>query len=462
MGSNQDDVITQQPGAGEDGVGSSNVNLDRLPDLMGQFPVLNAYTHITFGFELPLDVDRDAITSALQTGLDRLIELIPWLGWQIGLESGVRTTVPWPEDTPRVLLHVKNCDDIVVPMAQLLAAGIPINKLDAKVLAPWPALPQPHGLTGPVPVITLQANFVRGGLILNFSSHHTVMDGTANLQVPKLFAAILNGDTIPEADLQQANRDRRGLIELIPRSEPMKDYSHLRGPPGYRFTLPASAPIWCHFNMPMASLSKLTKSARDPSRPVNEDDVLIAFFWQRLCAARIARGIARDTVSKISRAIDARVALGIPPTYLGAQVHMAITRLPMGQVASLTLLQVAQVLRRALADANTPWAIRSLVTFIAREPDRSRLLYNGPHDGNTDVGATSSLNMAHARPPHWGPVLGPSRFFSRSNGAPIPGSFTVYSPDGAGFVRMCICLPVDDLEALKKDALWKQHTKFVG
>jgi hypothetical protein len=38
----------------------SNINLDDLPDLTGQFPVLNAYTQIIFGFELPLDCDRNA------------------------------------------------------------------------------------------------------------------------------------------------------------------------------------------------------------------------------------------------------------------------------------------------------------------------------------------------------------------------------------------------------------------
>ncbi|KAK3297392.1 uncharacterized protein B0H64DRAFT_357324 [Chaetomium fimeti] len=458
MDSKQDGPMTQQPGGIEDGEGS---NLNDLPDLMGQFPVLNAYTHIAFGFELPSDVDRNAVVSALHTGLDRLIEQIPWLGYQMGRKSGVLTTVPWPEDVPRVLLHVKHCDDTVLPMEQLLATGVPISKLDGKVLTPWPALPHPHGITGPVPVITLQANFVRGGLILNFSSHHTVMDGTANFQVPKMLAAVLSGDTIPEAELQQANRDRRGLIELIPRSEPLKDYSHLRRPPGYQFALPASPPIWCNFKMPVASLSKLTKSARDPSRPVTDDDVLIAFFWQRLCAARLARGVAPDTVSKISRAIDARMALGIPAAYLGAQVHMAITRLPMGQVASLTLLQTAQVLRRELAQANTAWAIRSLATFVAREPDRSLLLYNGTHNGNTDVGATSSLNTSQVRPPNWGPLLGQCRFFRRSMGPPIPGSFSVYSPDG-GVILMCTCLPADDLEALKKDAPWKQYTRCVG
>lgn len=458
MDSQRDGPTTQQPGGVEDVEGSG---LDDLPDLMGQFPILNAYTHIAFGFELPYNVDRDAVVSALQTGLDRLIELIPWLGYQMGRKSGVLTTIPWPEDVPRVLLHVKNCDDVVLPMGQLLAAGVPISKLDGKVLSPWPGLPQPHGITGPVPVITLQANFVSGGVIVNFSSHHTVMDGTSNFQVPKLLAAVLSGEAIPEAELQQANRDRSRLIELIPRNEPMKDYSHLRRPPGYQFSLPASPPIWCNFKMPVASLAKLAKSARDPSRPVTEDDVLIAFFWQRLCAVRLARGIPPDTVSKISRAIDARRALGIPPTYLGAQVHMAITRLPLGQVASLTLLQAAQVLRREMAQANTPWAIRSLATFVAREPDRSVLLYNGTHDGNTDVGATSSLGTSQVRPPHWGLLLGECRFFRRSNGPPIPGSFSVYSPE-RGAILMCTCLPADDLEALKKDALWKQHTRCVG
>jgi trichothecene 3-O-acetyltransferase len=455
MGSRQDESTTQQPGGVEDG----DENL--YPDLMGQFPILDAYTQLCFGFELPLDVDRDSVVSALQTGLDRLIKQIAWLGWQMGQKSGVRTAVPWPEDVARELLHVKYCDDTILPMAQLLAAGVPIGKLDGKVLTPWPALPQPHGLTGPVPVITLQANFVQGGLILNLSSHHTMMDGTANFQVLKLLATVLGGDEIPAADLQQANRDRTHLIDLIPRSEPLKDHSHLRRPPGYQFVFPASPPTWCYFKMPVTSLSKLAKTAHDPSRPVTEDDVLHAFYWQRLCAVRLARGISADMVSKISRAIDGRMALGIPASYMGAHVYTAITRLPLGQVASLTLPQTAQVLRREFSQANTAWAIRSFATFIAREPDRSVLMYNGTHNGNTDVGATSSLNTNQTLPPSWGPLLGPCRFFRRSIGAPIPGAFVVQSAEG-GAIPIAVCLPQDDLEALKKDSLWGQYTRCIG
>lgn len=433
----------------------------RYPDLMGQFPILDAYTHLCFGFELPLDVDRDAVVSSLQTSLDKLVDQIPWLGWQMGHTSGVRTAVPWPQDVPRELLRVKYCDDAIPPMEELLAAGVPISKLDGKVLTPWPALPMPHGLTGPVPVITLQANFIQGGLILNLSSHHTMMDGTANFHVLKLLATVLNGDEIPLADLEQANRDRSGLIELIPRNESLKDHSHLRRPPGYQFVFPKTPPTWCYFKMPVTSLAKLAKTAQEPSRPVTEDDVLHAFYWQRLCAVRLARGMPSDTVSKISRAIDGRMALGIPSSYMGAHVYTAITRLPLNQVTSLTLVQTAQVLRREFSQANTAWALRSFATFIAREPDRSVLMYNGTHDGNTDVGATSSLNTNQTLAPSWGPLLGPCRFFRRSLTAPIPGAFTVQSTEG-GAIPILVCLPKEDLDALKKDSLWRQYTRCIG
>ncbi|KAH8693301.1 hypothetical protein BGW36DRAFT_302335 [Talaromyces proteolyticus] len=455
MSSRQDELKAQQPGEVE------NVDESLYPDLMGQFPILDAYTQLCFGFELPLDVDRDAVVSALRTGFNRLIEHIPWLGWQIGQRSGVRTAIPWPEDVARDLLYVKYCDETTQPMADLLGAGIPIGKLDGKELTPWPALPQPHGIVGPVPVLALQANFIKGGLILNLSSHHTMMDGTANFQVLKLLATVLAGDEIPAAELEQANRDRRGLIDLIPRSEALKDHSYLRRPPGYQFVFPASPPTWCYFKMPLTSLSKLAKTAQDPSRPVTEDDILHAFYWQRLCAVRLARGLPFDTVSKISRAIDGRMALGIPASYMGAQVYTAITRLPIGQVASLTLQQTAQVLRREFSQANTAWAIRSLATIIAREPDRSMLMYNGTHNGNTDIGATSSLNTNQTLPPSWGHLLGPCRFFRRSISAPIPGAFVVQSAEG-GAIPILVCLPQDDLQALKKDSQWRQYTRCIG
>jgi hypothetical protein len=102
--------------------------------------------------------------------------------------------------------------------------------------------------------------------------------------------------------------------------------------------------------------------------------VLCAFYWQGISAVRLARGIPPDTVSRFSRTIDGRTAVGVPFSYMGHLVYHAATRFPLGQVVSAPLSTVSQALRRELNAANTAWAVRSYATFLAREPDKSSLL----------------------------------------------------------------------------------------
>jgi hypothetical protein len=436
---------------------------------MGQFPVLNSYSMLAYGFELPLDVDREAVTSSLQASFEKLVEQIPWLGWQVGTsESGMRTVLPWPRDIPKERLRVKICDDSIVPMDQLLAEKVPISRLDGKELCPWPALPQPHGITGPAPVIAFQASFVRGGLILNLIAHHTVMDGTADFQALQLFVTLLKGGEISTADLEQANRDRNRVVPLIPHGETVKDHSHLRPPPGWKFAMPTSWPTWCYFLMPVDSLAEIVKTVRgaDTDSSIGErissDDILSAFYWKRMCAVRLSRGIPKDTESKISRAINARTPLGIPSSYMGAQIYPAITRLPMDRVTELPVHQLARILRRQLLEAATPWAVRSFATFIARESpeDRAKLLYTGTHNANTDVGATNVSRLVTPKGP-WGPLLGPCRFYRRPNTGPIPGAFRLQEPEDGAY-PIAVCLPEEDLKALKEDEEWIRYTTYIG
>jgi hypothetical protein len=123
---------------------------------------------------------------------------------------------------------------------------------------------------------------------------------------------------------------------------------------------------------------------------VSENDIFSAFAWQRLCAVRVANGQRPERSSKLGRAIDGRMALGVPLTYMGHMVCHALVRLPLGQGAKLPLPQIAQVLRRELNQANTPWSIRRFATFMAREPDTSSLLYGGTHDARADLMVTAA------------------------------------------------------------------------
>ncbi|KAI0477622.1 hypothetical protein GGR56DRAFT_692317 [Xylariaceae sp. FL0804] len=441
-------------------------------DILGQFAILNAYTQWAFGFELPRDIDRDAVILDLRTTFERLVEQIPWLGWQVATtQSGQRTVIPWPKDTPRESgVRVSICDDLMPPMDQLLAEKVPMKTLDGTILCPWPAIPLPHGITGPLPVLALQANFMRGGLVLTLNTNHAIFDGQANIHFLQLFATLLNGREIAAADLEEANRDRNRIVPLIPQGEPVKDFSYLRLPAdgSYSFPRPRSHAT-AYFLMAADSLSELVETVRreaaglpDAGTRISTDDILCAFYWKRLCAIRLARDAPRDDESNMARVINGRTPLGISPSFMGNLVTQANVRLPLGRVEELTLPELALRLRRELREAATPWALSSFATFIAREPlrDRRRLTMSGPLNPDNDVMANNVSRLARPSGP-WGPRLGPCRFCRRPDGPPLPGMFRVQEPEDGAY-PLLLCLAEEEMEALKADELWCRYATFIG
>ena len=478
----QEDRVDQQPKVQAE-VKDDSLDEDLYQHSVSQFPFLNGYTDLLYGFQTKADIPRDTVVTALRDAFRTITDQIPLLAGQVvhvpgeAGSSGVYEPAPWPTDAPpNEILRVKECDDLVPPMTQIMRASAPITMLPGKILTPWPSLPLPHGLEPPLPVIAAQANFIRGGLLLNMSMHHIAIDGAGLVQVMRLLSTVLSGHEIPPAELEQANRDRRMVVPLIPRGEPVKDHSHLRKPPGYTPPLPKAPAKWCYFKVPLAGLPALRKAAAaaaaasapgsgGPMLPVSDNDILCAFCWQRISVARLARGLSADTMVKLTRAIDGRSALGIPSSYLGHMIHHSIARLPLGRVASSPLSTVTQTLRRELKAANTPWAFRSYATFVAREPDKSQLVYGGLRDVNLDLGATSIVSSAgdeaaSAMPDTFGP-LGRACFVRRPEVSPIVGTIFITPAEG-GALPLALCLPDVDLDALKKDGEWKRYTRYVG
>ncbi|RDW58818.1 hypothetical protein BP6252_13294 [Coleophoma cylindrospora] len=443
-------------------------------DVVSQFPFLNGYSHMAFIFQPEADISREAITAAVHDGVEKLTHQIPWLAGQIvhtagpAGSSGLYTLAPWPSPTPKHdIVRTKDCDDLMPPMAQILRAGAPISMLDATALTPFPSLPVPHGLKPPVPVMVFQINFVGGGIIINLSTHHMAVDGTGIVQIMRHLATVLQGHQISESDVEQANRDRRRVVPLIPRGEPVKDHSYLRAPPGHVTAPPSSPPKWCYFKLPVSALPALEKLASSPQQ-LSENDILSAFCWQRITAVRLARGFSPDTMTKMTRTIDGRAAVGVPITYMGHLTYFSVSQLPMSQVASLPLSTIAQTLRRDLSAANTTWAIRSYATFLAREPDKSRLVYAGLRNLDTDLGTTAFIASQSTRqedssamPHDFGPVLGRLKYSRRPNTTPLPGGITICPVEG-GAIPLLLCMPEADLEGLAKDPQWKRFVRHVG
>lgn len=442
---------------------------DLAQDSVSQFPLLNGYTHAIYGFQFKDDFTRDAAINALRTALSTLTEKVPWFGYQMsqipGGPPGVFEPTPWSSDYPtNEILRIKDCGDLLAPISQIIRAYAPISMLDGATLTPWPSIPVPHGIQGPVPVMALQANFVRGGMLLNFSLHHMAVDATGILQVGRLLSLALSGKECPQAELEQANRDRRQVVPLIAQGEPLKDQAHLRRPVGWTPNPVVSPPKWCYFKVTFANLRALRQQGTAEGGMVSDNDILCAFVWQRLSVLRVARGVPPQTIVKFTRAVDGRTALGVPSSYMGHMIHHSIARLSLEEVANLSLPKVAQALRRELNAVNNAWTFRSYATFVAREPDKSRLAFGGLRDVNLDLGATSAqggaMDETRGEEDSFG-RFGVCRFIRRPHVAPIPGTITITPAEG-GALPVVVCLPEIDLEALKKDGEWKRYMKYVG
>ncbi|RMZ74828.1 hypothetical protein DV737_g5695, partial [Chaetothyriales sp. CBS 132003] len=463
--------------------GSGNVQRDDedelYQDVVSQFPFLSGYSHVLFIFQPDANRSSEMILAALRHGFDKLVSQVPWLGGQLlhtpgpTGSSGHYSVAPWPSDAPaNELIRVKHCEDLIPPMAQIMRAGAPAFMLDGKILTPFPSLPLPHGQDPPLPVINLQVNFIRGGVLLNTTTHHMAIDATGVVQIMRLLATILHGRDIPVAELEQANRDRRRVLQLIPRGEPVKDHSHLRAPPGHVTSPPSSPPKWCYFKMPVATVSTLKRLVASQQlrqvQQISVNDIISAFCWQRITAIRLARGFSPDTKTKMTRTIDARGALGVPITYIGHLTYFSVSQLPMSQVVSVPLVNIAHTLRRDLNAANTPWAIRSFATFIARQLDKSNLVYAGIRNLDTDLGTTAlsssqsgAQNESSVLAEDFGPVFGRLMCIRRPNVSPLTGGITI-SPVEDGAIPIVLCMPEADLEGLKKDRDWSRYMKHVG
>ncbi|KAF2235384.1 hypothetical protein EV356DRAFT_445085 [Viridothelium virens] len=454
--------------------------VDLHQDVVSQFPFLNGYSHAAFSFQPDAKTSRETIITTIRDALKKLAAQVPWLAGQVlhvagpPGSSGLYTLAPWPSTVSKnEMMLVKDCESLMPPIAEILQAGAPISMLEGNVLTPFPGLPLPHGLEPPIPVMVVQVNLVHGGVIINLSAHHMVVDGTGMVQIMRHLSTILQSREISATDLEQANRDRRYVVPLIPRGEPVKDHSYLRAPPGHVTAPPSSPAKWCYFKLPVSALAMLRGSASSLSpsqqqQQISENDVISAFCWQRITAVRLARGFSPDTMTKLTRSIDGRTAVGVPITYIGHLTYFSVSQLPMARVTAQPLSAIAQMLRRELNAANTAWAIRSYATFLAREPDKSRLVYAGLRNLDTDLGTTAfnaSQSAAQeddsAMSDNFGPVLGRLKYSRRPNTTPLPGGITV-CPVESGAIPLLLCMPEADLDGLTKDPDWRRYTRHIG
>jgi hypothetical protein len=443
-------------------------------DVIGQLPILKTYSHGTLGFAIDEAAQRADVVVALQVAIEKLIEKFPWLAGAVINKgsgpgnSGTFELIPWPTSASSInrVLCIRDRTDAIPSFEELMVKKAPCSKIDGKLVTSHPGFPQSYedSPDNPAPVLAIQASFIKGGLLLHFSTQHNAIDASGMMQVIQLFSVAMQGVEFSSSAIKEGNRDRSRVIPLIASGEPIKDHSHLRRPLDLSPPkLPASTK-WAYFLMdgsvvPIIKAAASQGEGYDPSVPfISSNDAMTAFYWKCIAKVRACNGRSSNAVSNLLRAIDARKAMGVSHEYMGHMVYHAATKMTLRELDETPISAIACKLRTDLNDVNNKFSVRSYATYIANTPDKSLVMYGGSYNPDMDIGASAVANADFF---HSFGLIGAPKFARRPNLAPIPGC-VYFMPSEGQHVPVLVCLTDDDMEGLKKHPEWSKYTEFVG
>ncbi|KAE8372512.1 trichothecene biosynthesis acetyltransferase [Aspergillus bertholletiae] len=452
----------------------NNNHLDRYQDILGQLPMLQAYSHILYMFPTPKNATREEIVQSLEKAVCEVKEKVPWMGGRVvnvgrkSGNSGIYKVVPCAP--PEAHIVIRDFSDTLPAYSAIKAKKAPLSMIDTRLLTPVPGFPRrfEDSDENPARVIWLQVSFVKGGLIIDFVIHHNMADAGGHFGFVKLVAMVMRGEKIPCYVIEQANRDRRSLFSLLAPNEPMLDHSHhkCRPPAGdSSFPMEPEQARYHVIRFTTTNMRRLKDLAQyhktlDPNISfISTDDILCAFCWKHFTRVRLRR-FKSDTRSRFSRAVDGRKALNIAPGYMGDVIHNVTTWLSFKELTEAPLGTVASHLRKNLIRLNTAYHIRSFASFISSEPDKATITYGGQFNPSTDVGCSSIRGMTDAFPDFG--LLGQPDLIRRPPTDPFPGLLVLIPGSPGGDCDAYVCLTDTDMVALSMDPEWTEYVEYIG
>lgn len=448
----------------------------RVSSLEQASPVVHVRTLCCF--KLQVDFQIAGITRILKEALAATFTELPVLKGQVlplddGEQQGKQDLEPGGSDD----LYVEDLTSMSLEYDDLRVKEFPLSTFDDEVFWATPAFPTPGDM---VAVFTVQANFIKGGLLLGISFWHQVMDGVAlatalrvlaqnclRIQDPSLDGEIV--ESLPEtifdkSRLNESPPQYKGLI--ADHTEYVLADDLPTGPPSY---LNARVEVEV-FHISPESIKAL-KLAATPvieheahqNEPiwVSTNDAISALIWRSIMVATY-KGTEYDDKSRscCQVAVNGRPKMDppLPADHLGCVLILATNDLPISSILTVDSLPVMALMVRQSIMKITAYYIRSLIAMMRKVPDFRRLT---PRSFEDLLGHDMILTSWATFPLYdydWGPALGGK--CERVRG-PKLGMFNGVQvvlpalPDrlGGGHELM-IGLEPDVMQKLKADEVW--------
>ncbi|KAH7911394.1 transferase family-domain-containing protein [Hygrophoropsis aurantiaca] len=445
-------------------------------------------TQITLCFPVADDSSEShaAIIRTLTNGLERLFASFPWLAGKVvrvnkGTDpgsSGILKIQPLEPGIPHLIVKDLRDGTSMPTMDVLRRADFPMCMLDENIIAPRKTLffESASESDPATPVFLVQANFITGGLLLTFDSHHNATDKSGQDQIMRLFSKACCNEQFTSDELSSGNLPRRDLIPLLDDAQ-----NYTPGPELVRHIVdlapshPADAPpppkcTWAYFTFPPTALATLKSRATETLTPaagyISTDDALTAFIWQSATRARLPRLQSDPTaapVSTLARAINVRRYLGIPQMYPGAAVNMTYHTYAPQTLIEAPLGGIAAQLRAAVDPKTSDLGhhTRALATLLYRTQDKNTVSFIAALDFSADV-VVSSWAQVGCWGLDFGLRLGGAEAVRRPRFEGVEGLVYLMPRAAGGEGVVAVCLRDEDMERLREGAEFGEYARYVG
>lgn len=445
----------------------------RQPGIFGQVN-WDTYTLLLLGFRTAPGETPEKITETLDKAALKLLEAYPFLAGQVINEgrsktsSGTYRIVPYPPHDGKSPVRSKDCSSLCPSYDEIFDAHAPFSKLDGDILCPMRGFGHQYDDSIATPVLIIQANFIRGGLLLCFASMHNALDMNGQGVLVQQFAAICRGEDLDPRLVADGNQDADTVVPLLKNGEVRLAHEDLLkpsslnqsgGPP----TLPPGTAPWNYWHFPREKLVELKRLASGGSTWVSTNDAITAFYMQRLTAVRLAADrVDRDETVRCIRAANGRAKLNPPVSegFLGHLVGVAETEWNAATADAAPLSQMASEVRQSLQRIDDHY-VRSLATLIQSTDDKTTIFYGAKKQLGKDIMISSWAQLEFSTC-DFGPVLGTPDFVRRAKLDQVPDLAYIMPRDSQGDMALGSSLLVEDFKGLANDPVWKRYATLIG
>lgn len=272
---------------------------------------------------------------ALKTGLQRAVDEFPVLAGQMGYAAPGGWTIK--PGVARLRIQHFDADpesgDEELTFDRLRESGFCESLLPADLVSSVPTLADPQEDWH---ACRLQANFVRGGLLLVVSVNHTVMDGYG---ITKFIQSLARHSRLPptsphvhHSDQTAQVMDRAALFNQPETNskgnvDELDAYKIVNGPTNLSFVPPRT--VTTTIRLSPQALHRLKAAASPEKGWVTTHDAVNALCWRAHAAGRRRAGTIQDhETARFAFPVDFRRLLGFDPSYVGNAVLMTKVFLP--------------------------------------------------------------------------------------------------------------------------------------